>query len=85
MLPPDQSFLATGYNNVGLAWGELGDYHRELEYLQKAFAIQEKALPFGDSNRIMTFRYIAQVYGKLGNSVKQAEYNERADLEHFLR
>ena len=42
---PDHPNLATSYNNIGSAWGDLGDHHKQLEFFQKALAIREKVLP----------------------------------------
>ena len=42
VLPENHPDIATSYNNVGYAYGELGDHKKELEYKLKAVAIQKK-------------------------------------------
>ena len=80
-LPPNHPDLAVSYNNVGCALVKLDRYREALDYYQNAFTIWEQTLPFGAPKRIIPLRRMAQAYGKLGDSEKEAEYNHRADLE----
>lgn len=81
ILSPNSPLLAITYNNVACAFVDLKDYDEALKWNLKAFCIRQDVLAFGHPKRIKTLRQIAQVYGKLGNSEKETEYNRLADLE----
>ena len=59
--------VATSYNNVGCAYGSLGQYEKALEYLRKALAIR-KAL-FGESSvsTVKTRTNIDRICERMGN------------------
>ena len=80
-LPPEHPVFAASYSAIGSIWNSLENHRVALEFYQKAFSLLEKMLSFGDSNRILALRRIADTYGKLGDKTKQAKYNRRADKE----
>ena len=81
LLPADSPQLATTCANIACTFYGLGDYATALEWHQKALAIQKKVSSLNDLMGIALLRRIAQAYGKLGDSEKQAEYSRRADKE----
>ena len=80
-MPADSPQLATTCANIACTFYDLGDYATALEWHQKALAIQKKVSSLNDLMGIALLRRIAQAYGKLGDSEKQAEYSRRADKE----
>ena len=60
---PDHPNLATSYNNVGGAWGDLGDHRKELEFFQKALAIREKVLPPDHPDLATSYNNVGGAWG----------------------
>ncbi|CAF4680571.1 unnamed protein product, partial [Rotaria magnacalcarata] len=44
-LPPTHPDLANSYNNIGVAYSEMGDYPKAISLLEKALDIYRKSLP----------------------------------------
>ncbi|RGZ94369.1 tetratricopeptide repeat protein, partial [Ruminococcus bromii] len=74
VLPENHPAIAASYNNVGGAYGELGDHKKELEYLLKALAIQEKVLPENHPDIATSYNNVGYAYGELGDHKKALEY-----------
>ena len=75
---PDSSGLATGYNNVGYTYGELGDHEKALEYKQKALAIRERVLPPDHPDLAQSYNNVGSTYGALGDHEQALEYKQKA-------
>ena len=69
---------ATSYNNIGLSYGNLGDYPKALEYHFKALAIREKVLGKEHPDTAMSYNNIAGVYDSQGDYPKALEYHFKA-------
>ena len=74
VLPENHPAIAASYNNVGGAYGELGDHKKELEYKLKALAIQEKVLPENHPDIATSYNNVGYAYGELGDHKKELEY-----------
>jgi preprotein translocase subunit SecA/nephrocystin-3 len=75
---PDSNNLATGYNNVGLTYGALGDHKQELEYDLKALAIREHVLPPEHPDLAASYNNVGMTYGDLGDHNQELEYQLKA-------
>jgi tetratricopeptide (TPR) repeat protein len=78
VLPENHPDIATSYNNVGYAYGKLGDHKKELEYKLKALAIEEKVLPENHPDIATSYNNVGYAYGELGDHKKQLEYYLKA-------
>ena len=78
VLPENHSAIAASYNNVGYAYGELGDHKKELEYFLKALAIEEKVLPKNYPDIATSYNNVGGAYGELGDHKKELEYKLKA-------
>ena len=78
VLPENHPAIATSYNNVGSAYGKLGDHKKELEYCLKALAIREKVLPENNPTIAASYNNVGYAYGKLGDHKKALEYQLKA-------
>ena len=78
VLPENHPDIATSYNNVGSAYGKLGDHKKELEYCLKALAIREKVLPENNPTIAASYNNVGYAYGKLGDHKKALEYQLKA-------
>ena len=78
VLPENHPAIATSYNNVGSAYGKLGDHKKELEYCLKALAIREKVLPENNPTIVASYNNVGYAYGKLGDHKKALEYQLKA-------
>ena len=65
-------------NNVGITYGELGEHHRELEYLEKALKIRKKVLPENHPDLATSYDNVGMTYGELGEHRRALEYKEKA-------
>ena len=74
VLPENHPDIATSYNNVGYAYGELGDHKKELEYKLKAVAIQKKVLPENHPDIATSYNNVGSAYSELGDRKKALEY-----------
>ena len=75
---PDSNNLATGYNNVGMTYGDLGDHKQALEYQLKALAIFERVLPPEHPDLATSYNNVGYTHGELGDHEKDLEYNLKA-------
>ena len=79
-LPPlekrlkDTEQLATVYNNLGYAYGELGDHRKALEYKLKDLSICEKVLPPEHPDLATSYNNVGHTYGELGDHRKALEF-----------
>ena len=78
VLPENHPAIATSYNNVGSAYGKLGDHKKDLEYCLKALAIREKVLPENNPTIAASYNNVGYAYGKLGDHKKALEYQLKA-------
>ena len=78
VLPENHPDIATSYNDMGLAYGALGEYKEELECCLKALAIQEKVLPENYPDIATLYNNVGYAYGKLEDHKKQLEYYLKA-------
>ena len=69
--------IVTSYNNVGGAYGELGEYKKALEYLLKALAIREKVLTENHPDIATSYNNVGVAYYELGDYKKALEYSQR--------
>ena len=76
-MPENHPAIATSYNNVGYAYGELGEHKKELDYYLKALAIQEKVLPENHPDIATSYNNVGGAYGELGEYKKALEYYQR--------
>ena len=74
VLPENHPDIATSYNNVGYAYGKLGDHKKELEYKLKALAIEEKVLPENHPDIAASYNNVGCTYGDLRDHKKALEY-----------
>ena len=71
---PGSPKLATAYNNLGSAYGDLGDHEKALEYQLKALEICEQVLPPTHPDLAHSYNNVGGVYGELGDREKALEY-----------
>ncbi len=70
--------MARTLNDLGNAYGSLGDYVKKREYLELALKIQEPHYGKDHVNVAITLTNLGSVYGSLGDHVKERDYLERA-------
>ena len=70
--------LAIVYNNLGYAYGNLGDHRMALEYLLKALEIQEKVLLSDHPDLARSYNNVGTTYGDLGDHRMALEYKLKA-------
>ena len=78
LLPMEQIEQARFLNNSGYLFGELGEFHRQLEFCQKALAILEKVLPPDHPDLAASYNNVGYAWGKLGDHHKQLEWYQKA-------
>lgn len=71
---PGSSKLATAYNNLGSAYGALGDHEKALEYQLKALKIVEQVLPPTHPSLASSYNNVGTTYLHLGDHEKALEY-----------
>ena len=74
VLPENHPAIATSYNNVGYAYGKLGDHKKALEYQLKALSIIEKVLLENHPYIATEYNNVGYAYGELGDHKKKLEY-----------
>ena len=79
ILPPEHPILAVSYNNVGIAWGNLGNYKKQLGFCQISFSIQKRKLPPGHPLILKTLENLIDACDKLGDLEQKAKYQEELD------
>ena len=75
---PDSNNLATGYNNVGMTYGALGDHKQALAYKLKALGICERVLPPEHPSLANSYNNVGMSYGALGDHKQALENNLKA-------
>ena len=70
----DTAPLATVYNNLGYAYGYLGDHNKALECKLKALEIYEKVLPPDHPDLAISYGNVGTTYGDLGDHNKALEF-----------
>ena len=75
---PDSNNLATGYNNVGMTYGALGDNQKKLEYNLIALGIRERVLPPEHPHLAQSYNNVGSTYGELGEHKQALEYQMKA-------
>lgn len=78
VMPEDKMLLATLYNNLGAAWGDLGDSDRELKYHQFALKLREKLLPPDHLDLAVSYSNLGTCYGSRKHHRLELEYQEKA-------
>ena len=71
----DKSF---GYNNLGVAYGNKGDYDRAIEYYQKALKIDLKKLDPEHPEVAIRYNNLGLAYGNKGDYDRAIEYYQKA-------
>ena len=74
----DTEQLATVYNNLGYAYGGLGDHRKALEFMLKALGIREKVLPPEHPDLAKSYNNVGLTYGDLGDHSKALEFQLKA-------
>ena len=75
---PDSRNLATGYDNVGMTYGALGDHKQALEYQLKALAICERVLSPDHPELAISYNNVGLTYGAMGDHKQAQEYQLKA-------
>ena len=75
---PGSLNLAAAYNNLGSAYGRLGDHEKALEYKLKDLAICEQVLPPTHPSLATSYNNVGLTYGELGDREKALEYQLKA-------
>lgn len=71
-----RTFLAKAYNSCGVAYAELGDYDKAVEYFEKAIELRRYLVDFG----ARTYSNLARVYELMGNEKKARECREKCEI-----
>ena len=71
-------YTAQSYNNVGYAYGNLGDEKTALEYLLKALKIMEEVLGEKHPYTAQSYNNVGYAYIKLGDEKTALEYFSKA-------
>ena len=74
----DTAPLATVYNNLGYAYGYLGDHKNALEFKLKALGIRKKVLPPDHPDLAISYGNVGTTYGDLGDHNKALEFKLKA-------
>ena len=75
---PEHPALATSYNNMGIAYDDMGDHKNALECKLKALAIQEKVLTPEYLELATSYSNVGITYGAIGDRLKALEYQQKA-------
>ena len=78
VLPENHPDIATSYDNVGYAYGELGEHKKELEYKLKALAIREKVLPENHPDIAISYNSLGYACNELRDHKKSLDYFSKA-------
>lgn len=71
-----RTYLAKAYNSCGVAYAELGDYDKAIEYFEKAIELRRYLIDFG----ARTYFNLARVYELVGNKEKARECREKGEI-----
>ena len=78
VLSPDDPYLATAYNELGLSYRNLGDHQKALDFLLKALSIYEKVLPQDHPHLATSYNNVGHTYGELGDHQKALDFKLKA-------
>ncbi|UCF81712.1 MAG: tetratricopeptide repeat protein [Acidobacteriota bacterium] len=71
----NRAAMAEAFMNIGIAHGNLGDFTKALEYLEKSLEIEQE-LGGGGLSRL--YNNMGTAHGQLGDSAKALQYFEKA-------
>jgi tetratricopeptide (TPR) repeat protein len=72
----NRAAMAMALMNIGIAHGNLGDFTKALEYLEKSLEIE---LELGNKEKVSRmYNNMGTAHGKLGDSAKALQYFEKA-------
>ena len=74
----DTEQLATVYNNLGYAYGGLGDHRKALEFMLKALEIRKNVLPPEHPDLATSYNNVGITYAYMEDFPKAVEYVEKA-------
>ncbi|CAF2839612.1 unnamed protein product [Rotaria sp. Silwood2] len=78
LLNEDDEDLAVGFNNLGAAYTDLGDFKKALYWLEeRALKLQLLKLPHNHPKLAITYSNIGEAYSELGNYAKARENYDR--------
>ncbi len=75
---PSTNGLAASLDNIGNAYGKLGDYQQALDYQQQALAIAKAVLPKQHPDLAISLTNVGATYGNLGNHQQALDYQQQA-------
>ncbi|WP_420266518.1 tetratricopeptide repeat protein [Candidatus Magnetominusculus dajiuhuensis] len=84
MYGEEHQSVAEDYNNIGLAWINIGESKKAIEYYEKALKIALKVYGANHPNIASTYNNVGSVWDGMGNSKKAIECLEKA-LEIYLK
>ena len=84
LLPYDDSYLVTCYNNTGLVYNNMGDYSKALSYYTKALEIQQKKFAPNHPELGTLYCNIGLAYTNMNECSKGLPYYEKS-LEIVLK
>jgi tetratricopeptide (TPR) repeat protein len=75
----DHPVVSGSLHNLGIAYANMGDYRKAIEYYEKTLAMLERVFPGRDHPRIVSvLRNLANAQEKAGNASEAAAYRKRA-------
>ncbi len=74
----DHVMVARQLNDLGNAYGSLGDHVKQRDYLERALKIQEAHYGENHVNVAITLANLGNAYGSLGDHVEEKAYLQRA-------
>ena len=78
LLSMEQIEQAWLLNNSGALFHQLGDYHRQLEFCQKALTIRKKVLPPDHPDLANSYNNVGLAWGNLRDYHKELEFLQKA-------
>ncbi|CAF1185774.1 unnamed protein product [Adineta steineri] len=78
LLPSNHPYLASLYNNIGVAYIKKGDCSKALSFYEKALEIFQETLPSDHSSLATSYNNIGRVYDDMGEHLKALSFHERA-------
>lgn len=75
---PDKEYIANTYNTIAITLGAMGAYHRAIDTLRKALAIQEAEFGPGHPHVARSLSQIGQMYLRAGDYAQADHYLQRA-------
>ncbi|CAF1184274.1 unnamed protein product [Didymodactylos carnosus] len=75
---PEDPYIATIHNNIGLIYNDMGDYSKALTYYEQALELELKRLGSNHPFVATTYNNIGGVYNEMRDYSKALTYYERA-------